>query len=348
MPARQRIAQEIEREGGWVPFARYMQLALHEPGLGYYASGARKFGPQGDFVTAPELGDLFGRTLARQLAGIPGGTILELGAGSGALAETLLKALDCEYLILETSAELRARQRKRLGKRALHVDELPEKFHGAIIANEVADAIPVHVVHWTGQGVLERGVSAEFRWVDKPATGLLLEASREIRVPVPYVSEINLLAKPWIRSLVDCLESGAVFVIDYGFPRHEYYHPQRSTGTLMCHYRHQAHADPFSRPGEEDITAHVDFSALAQAALEAGAQVLGYATQAQFLVNCGITDVLGEANLENALHYAPIASQAQKLLSPSEMGELFKVLAVGKGLDIPLLGFSSGDRSRTL
>jgi SAM-dependent MidA family methyltransferase len=348
MPTRQRIAQEIEREGGWVPFARYMQLALHEPGLGYYASGARKFGPQGDFVTAPELGDLFGRTLARQLAGVPGGRILELGAGSGALAETLLKALDCEYLILETSAELRERQQARLGNKITHTENLPTDFRGVIIANEVADAMPVHLVHWTANGILERGVSADFRWVDKPATGALLEHAGEIQVPVPYVSEINLLARPWMRSLVDALGSGAIFVIDYGFPRHEYYHPQRSAGTLMCHYRHQAHADPFARPGEEDITAHVDFSALAQAALEAGADVLGYATQAQFLVNCGITDVLGEANLENALHYAPIAAQAQKLLSPSEMGELFKVLAVGKGLDAPLLGFSSGNRAHTL
>jgi SAM-dependent MidA family methyltransferase len=345
---RERIAQEIEREGGWIPFARYMQLALHEPGLGYYASGARKFGPQGDFVTAPELGELFGRTLARQLAGISGGKILELGAGSGALAATLLKELDCEYFILETSAELRQRQRERLPPGVNFLDELPINFKGAIVANEVADAIPVHVVHWTAQGILERGVSAQFRWVDKPATGPLLDLSREVQVSTPYISEINLLAMPWMRSLVESLGEGAIFVIDYGFPRHEYYHPQRATGTLMCHYRHQSHGDPFSHPGEEDITAHVDFSALARAALGAGAQVLGYATQAQFLVNCGITDVLGEANIENALHYAPIAAQAQKLLSPAEMGELFKVLAVGKGLDAPLLGFSSGDRSHTL
>lgn len=348
MPARERIAQEIEREGGWIPFARYMQLALHEPGLGYYANGARKFGPQGDFVTAPELGDLFGRTLARQLAAIPGGRILELGAGSGALAETLLKALDCEYLILETSAELRDRQQRRLGRRVGFLEELPRSFEGAIIANEVADAMPVHVVHWTEKGILERGVGPGLSWKDRPASGNLLDAALKIEVPRPYVSEINLLLKPWMRSLVDCLGAGALFVIDYGFPRREYYHPQRSAGTLMCHHRHQAHGDPFARPGEEDITAHVDFSALAQAALEAQAQVLGYATQAQFLVNCGITDVLGEANIENALHYAPIAAQAQKLLSPAEMGELFKVLAVGKGLDAPLLGFSSGDRSRTL
>jgi len=348
MTARERIAREIEREGGWIPFARYMQLALHEPGLGYYANGARKFGAQGDFVTAPELGDLFGRTLARQLADIPGRRILELGAGSGALAETLLKSLDCEYFILETSAELRERQRTRLSSKVIFLDELPGKFEGAIIANEVADAMPVHVVHWTDKGILERGVSKDFRWVDKPATGHLLDHCKEIQVPTPYISEVNLLLEPWIRSLLDCLKSGAVFIIDYGFPQHEYYHAQRAAGTLMCHHRHQAHGDPFARPGEEDITAHVDFSAAAAAVREAGAQVLGYATQAQFLVNCGITDVLGEVNVEKALHYAPIAAQAQKLLSPAEMGELFKVLAAGKGLQAPLLGFSRGDRAHTL
>jgi SAM-dependent MidA family methyltransferase len=151
-----------------------------------------------------------------------------------------------------------------------------------------------------------------------------------------------------MRTLCEHLEHGLIFVIDYGFPRHEYYHPQRSAGTLMCHHRHRAHADPFARPGDEDITAHVDFSALAAAARAAGAEVLGYATQAQFLVNCGLTDVLGEANVENALVYAPIAAQAQKLLSPAEMGELFKVLAVGKGIATPLLGFARGDRSHAL
>src|SRR5258706_15249004 len=348
MHPRDRIAREIERQGGWIPFARYMQLALHEPGLGYYASGARKFGAAGDFVTAPELGDLFGRTLARQLAEIPGQRVLELGAGSGALAETLIKTLDCEYWILETSAELRERQRKRLPSKVTFLDELPKAFDGAIIANEVADAMPVHLVHWTGQGIFERGVAKEFAWQDRPATEDLLQQAKSIDPAPPYISEINLLLDPWIASLADCLARGAIFVIDYGFPRHEYYHPQRAAGTLMCHYRHQAHADPFAHPGEEDITAHVDFSAAAAAARAAGAEVLGYATQAQFLVNCGITEVLGEANAENLLHYAPIAAQAQKLLSPAEMGELFKVLALGKGVTAPLLGFAHGDRRHTL
>jgi len=346
MQARARILAEIEQAGGWIPFARYMQLALHEPGSGYYASGARKFGPEGDFVTAPELGKLFGRTLARQLAAFP--RILELGAGSGALAEVLLETLDCDYLILETSSELKERQRARLGSRVTFLDAMPADFRGAIVANEVADAIPVHVVSWQEGGIFERGVGPGLAWADRPAQGELLEAARAIPVPAPYVSEVGLLARAWLRHLVESLAEGAIFVIDYGFPRHEYYHPQRSSGTLMSHFRHRSHADPFARPGGEDVTAHVDFSALARAAQDAGAEVLGYATQAQFLVNCGITEVLAESNVENALRYAPIAAQAQKLLSPAEMGELFKVLAVGRGITGPLLGFTRGNRVHTL
>jgi SAM-dependent MidA family methyltransferase len=346
MPARERIAQEVAAAGGWISFARYMQLALHEPGIGYYASRARKFGPLGDFVTAPELGSLFGRTLARQLAGFE--RILELGAGSGALAEVLTNELDAEYLILETSAALRERQRERLGTRVRHIERLPEHYSGAVLANEVADALPVHLAHWTEQAIMERGVATGLAWADRHAEGELLAAAERIVAPPPYVSEIGLAARAWMRTLAAMLEAGVAFIIDYGFPAREYYHPQRASGTLMCHYRHQAHADPFAHPGEEDITAHVDFSALAEAAHEAGAEVLGYATQAQFLVNCGITDVLGEANAENALRYAPIAAQAQTLLSPAEMGELFKVLAVGRGHREALIGFSRGDRRASL
>jgi len=344
MQARDRIEAEIAAAGGWISFARYMQLALHEPGVGYYTSGARKFGAEGDFVTAPELGSLFGRTLARELR--PFDRILEIGAGSGALADVLADGR--EYLILETSADLIGRQKEKLGNRVRHIDRLPEKFSGAVIANEVVDAMPVHLVHWTERGVLERGVATGLAWADRPATGELLSVAKQIRVSARYMSEIGLEARAWMRTLAQMLEKGAVFVIDYGFPRHEYYHPQRASGTVMCHHRHQAHADPFARPGLEDITAHVDFTALAEAAHDGGAEILGYTSQAQFLVNCGITDVLGEANADNALHYAPIAAQAQKLLSPAEMGELFKVLAVGMNLTNSLAGFVRGDRRASL
>jgi SAM-dependent MidA family methyltransferase len=342
-----RIRAEIAAAGGWISFARYMELALHAPGFGYYARGARQFGREGDFVTAPELGSLFGRTLVRQLQELPG-PLLELGAGSGALAETLLRELDHEYWILETSTALRERQVQRLGSRVRFLERLPERFRGVIVANEVVDAMPVHAVAWRPNGVMERGVGGDLNWEERPATGQVLEAAAAIDVPVPYESELGLAARGWMRTLGEHLEQGAIFIIDYGFPRHEYYHPQRSMGTLMCHTRHRAHGDPFLHPGEQDITAHVDFSALADAAREGGLDIIGYATQAQFLVNCGITEVLAQANLDNALHYAPVAAEAQQLLSPAEMGELFKVLAVGRGLSTPLLGFSRGERSHTL
>jgi SAM-dependent MidA family methyltransferase len=347
----ERIAREISDSGGWIPFARYMELALHAPG-GYYAGGARKFGAEGDFVTAPELGKLFGRTLARQVAELPFASILEIGAGSGALAKTMLEHLEKnEYLILETSPELADRQQKLLGNKARRVQAMPEGFRGVIIANEVLDAMPVHAAAWRAEGIMERGVifqNGQLLWSERPASGTLLDEARKIQVPVPFESEIGLIGQAWMRQLADSLAEGVAFILDYGFPAHEYYHPQRAAGTLMCHHRHRSHADVFLRPGLEDVTAHVDFSALARAARAAGLEVLGYATQAQFLVNCGITDVLGEANVESALHYAPLAAEAHKLLSPAEMGELFKVLAVGRGVKQPLPGFSRGERSHTL
>ena len=346
-----RIAEEIAASGGWISFARYMELVLYEPGLGYYAGGAQKFGPSGDFVTAPELGGLFARTLARQLRELPFEQVLEVGAGSGALAQALVEELGCEYLILETSASLRERQRRRLGDRARWLDAPPGRFRGVVIANEVLDAMPVHAVAWTAEGIMERGVAlehGELAWHERPASGELLERARAVGVTPRYESEIGLVGPAWMRSLGEWLEEGVAFVIDYGFPQREYYHPQRSMGTLMCHHHHQAHGEVFFQPGRQDLTAHVDFSALAEAARAAGLEVLGYATQAQFLVNCGITDVLGEANVENALVYAPIAAQAQKLLSPAEMGELFKALALYKGEFWDACGFREGDRSHTL
>ena len=359
----ERIAAELARQGNWISFARYMQRALYEPGIGYYASDRAQLGAAGDFVTAPELSPLFGRSLARQLAELlePGDAVLEFGAGTGALAATLTEALarlgygDRPYLILETSPGLRARQSERLGTSVTWVERLPGKFRGVMLANEVVDAMPVHAIAWTQAGIAERGVSAnegELAWCERPAQGEALATAREIGIALPrsgrYESEIALAARAWMRTVSESLERGAVIVIDYGFPRHEYYHPQRSAGTLMCHFRQRAHGDPFYLPGLQDISAHVDFSALAQVARAAGLDVLGYAGQAQFLVNCGITELLAQIDAGDARRYAPLASAANLLLSPSEMGELFKVLVVGRGVTRPLAGFAQGDRAHAL
>ena len=345
-----RLREEIAAHQGWIPFHRYMELALYEPGVGYYAGGAQKFGAAGDFVTAPELGSLFGRTLARQLEALSD-RITEFGAGSGALAETLLSRHPFDYRIVEVSPALADRQRARLGSRVRWLERLPERLQGVVLANEVLDAMPVHAVAWREGGIMERGVTLSnerLAWSERPAQGPLLEIARELPVSAPYESEVGLHARAWIAEIAHRLDEGVVFIVDYGFPRREYYHPQRATGTLMCHHQHRSHADVFAHPGEEDISAHVDFTALAEAAADAGLEVLGYTTQAQFLVNCGITEVLAEANIDNALHYAPLAAQAQRLLSPAEMGELFKVLALGKGMRGPLLGFVRGDRTASL
>jgi len=353
-----RIGAELAAAGNWISFARYMELALHEPGLGYYASGARKLGAGGDFTTAPEISPLFGRALARQVAQLlePGDAVLEFGAGSGALAEVLISELkDFEYEILETSPELKQRQQQRLGNRVRWLDRLPERFRGVMLANEVVDAMPVHALAWTRAGLLERGVCAnegQLAWSDREATGLVLNASKDLEMDIPpsgrYEGELALFARAWMRSIAARLERGAILVIDYGFPAREYFHPQRSMGTLACHYRHHVHDDPFYLPGLQDVTAHVDFSALARAAADGGLTVLGYASQAQFLVNCGITDLLAQEDPSDAKRYLPAAAAVQKLLSPAEMGELFKVLAVGKGVDGVLIGFCEGDRSGAL
>jgi len=362
-----RIEAAIAAAGGWISFAEYMQLALYSPGLGYYTGGTAKFGQAGDFVTAPSLGPLFAQTLARQVAELlqqSAPNILEFGAGGGELAGELLAELarlGCpveRYSILEPGAELAARQRATIARLAPEaagkiawLDRLPEGFRGVMLANEVADAMPVHAIAWREEGIYERGVgveSGQFVWAERPACGAVLAAAREIAVTAPYASELALAARAWVRSVADSLAHGALLVIDYGFPAREFYHPQRSTGTLMCHYRHFAHTDPFLHPGLQDITSHVDFSALAASATEAGLDLLGYATQSAFLVNCGITDVLGRIDPEDVRRYAPLAATAQKLLSPAEMGELFKVLCLGRGVSPGLAGFSRGERSHTL
>ncbi len=342
-----------------------MELALYAPGLGYYAAGAQKFGSGGDFVTAPEISPLFGRVLARQFAevlqAIGGGSLLELGAGSGRLAADLLEelarcaALPETYCILEVSAELRSRQRERLapwGERVRWLDALPQAFAGVIFGNEVLDALPVHVLRWADGEVYERGVAraeeAGFRCADRLLScGPLLAAARAIEAAPGYVSEVSLAVPALVESLGRSLRRGLLLFIDYGFGRAEYYHPQRSQGTLVGHYRHRVLEDPFFLPGLVDLTAHVDFTAVADAGLAAGLRLCGYTGQAQFLLNAGLTQLLAAADAAQAEVYLPLAAGAQKLLSPAEMGELFKVIGFTRDAPAPG-GFASGDRRRQL
>ncbi|MGZ8272403.1 MAG: class I SAM-dependent methyltransferase [Burkholderiaceae bacterium] len=357
------IAAAIRSAGGWITFDRYMELALYAPGLGYYAAGARKLGDSasgGDFVTAPEISPLFAAALATQvaqaLAHVPA-RIVEFGAGSGVLARDLLAALAARgvavehYSIVELSADLVARQRALLEEH--HVEWLsapPHGFEGVMLANEVLDVMPVRLFVKRGGKACERGVGLQddrLLLVERDADVELSEAVAAIEhdvgpLPEGYGSEIGLAAAAWMRSAAGWLARGLLLAIDYGFPRHEYYHPQRLMGTLMCHYRHHAHADPLWLPGLNDITAHVDFTAMADAAHGAGLDVLGYTTQAHFLVNCGLLDQLG------ANHNLRRANEVQRLLSEAEMGELFKVLGVGRGLAERLIGFEHGDRSDRL
>ncbi len=371
------IRDMIHAAGGWIPFEQFMNLALYAPGLGYYSSGATKLGSAGDFVTAPEISSLFGRTLAQQVLQISRqmkhADILEFGAGSGKLALDLLleleksDALPGKYFILEVSAELRQRQQTLFANKAPHLvqaiewlEQLPAQFTGTILANEVLDAMPVHIVTWRNNELFERGVTWEnhqFAWQDRPinnaelkhiASQLTPQINPDNHLVFSYVSEINLTAGHFMRSLTNLLQQGVILLVDYGFGLSEYYHPQRNQGTLMSHYRHHAHDDPFYLPGLQDITSHVDFSAVTQAAEDSGLALLGYTTQAYFLINCGITGILAQTPAEDTSSFLPQSSQLQKLISPAEMGELFKVIAFGKDFSEPLIGFSAGDMSRLL
>lgn len=363
------LRREIEAAGGWISFARYMELALYAPGLGYYTAGSRKLGKEGDFTTAPELTPLFGHALARQLQTLADQglrQILEIGAGSGALAAAILEQLDQldalpeRYLILELSPELRARERDTLAARVPHLlervawlNQLPPSFSGVVIGNEVLDAMPVEIVRNDEGGIEQGGVridpdSERLQWDFHPAEGELLAAAQTLALPPAYTTEIGLLAQAFIATLAQTLERGVLLFIDYGFPQHEYYHPQRAQGTLMCHYRHHSHDDPFYLPGLQDITAHVDFSAITLAAHQQGLELAGYTTQAQFLINCGITELMLQTSPEDTARYLPLAAAANQLLSPAEMGELFKAIALVRDVDQALLGFHSGDRSAAL
>jgi SAM-dependent MidA family methyltransferase len=348
------VREAIARNGGWLPFDRFMAMVLYAPGLGYYANHSRKFGLMpasgSDFVTAPELSPLFGQAMARQVAQALCATgtdeVWEFGAGSGALAAQLLAALGSSvrrYNIVDLSGSLRQRQRERLQPHAARLEwheALPEQMQGVLVGNEVLDAMPVQLLHFDASGWQERGVVVQgevLAWGDRATA---LSAPFEAMPPIGTVTEIHPQAEAFIATLAERLTRGAAFFIDYGFPEREYYHPQRTGGTLMCHRAHRVDADPLVDLGLKDITAHVNFTAIALAGQDAGLDVLGYTSQARFLLNCGLAELLQGADTRTA---AP----AQKLLMEHEMGELFKVIGFAKG-EFDALGFSSGDRSHTL
>jgi SAM-dependent MidA family methyltransferase len=340
-----------------------MDLALYAPGLGYYSAGSRKFGGNGDFITAPEISPMFARCLAIQAQQVlerTQGDILELGPGSGVLAVELYAALKEQgaaprrYYLLEVSPDLKERQRALIAERFpgeldrfVWIDRLPEKIRGFVIANEVLDVVPFSLVRRRRGELLERGVilsEAGFAWDDQPMPdGELKRRAAAVFPPgdYDYLSEIGLAAEALVRTLARNLEAGVALFIDYGFPEREFYHPQRSMGTLRCHYRHRFHGDPFFLPGLQDITAHVDFTAMAKAGEQGGAEVFGFTTQAYFLISCGLAVLVSGGDPSMTLSRLKATSAVHRLISPSEMGELFKVLALGKDIDGPLQGFQS-------
>ncbi|MGH8495120.1 MAG: class I SAM-dependent methyltransferase [Gammaproteobacteria bacterium] len=369
------IRADIEAHGGWIGFARYMDLALYAPGLGYYSAGSTKLGAAGDFVTAPEISPLFARCVAIQsvevFEDVDGGDVLELGAGTGALAAELLGALaemghpPDRYLILEISADLRERQRHTIEDRAGElagcvqwIDTLPRPgIRGVILANEIVDSLPVERFRIQPAGVSDLGVGLEtgtLRAVPKRADEPLRERVEMLREdsgaawPSGFTSEVRLGLEAWLASVYDSLEQGAALFIDYGLPQRDYYSLERGTGTLRCHYRHRAHDDPFILVGLQDITAWVDFSALAGAGIDAGFAIAGFTTQAQFLIGCDLEGQLIALSGRGRGTQIELAQQVKRLTLPEEMGERFKVLGFGRDIERPLRGFAMRDLRGTL
>lgn len=369
------LRAEIARSGGSMPFMRFMELALYAPGLGYYNAGSRKFGSAGDFVTAPELSSLFSRCVARQcwdiLHRLEGGDILEVGAGSGVMAADILLELEAlaslpnRYYILELSGELRERQQILLQQRLPHLldrvlwlETLPEfGFRGIIVGNEVLDAMPVRRFRITAHDPLCMHVAWEgdgFIWREQAGDGELaktldiLQTELGFALPVGYESEYSPWLDGWLKSLSGVLRTGALLLIDYGYSRREYYHPERNTGTLICHYRHRCHNDPLILPGLQDITASVDFTAVADAAVAAGLEVAGYTSQNHFLLGCGLADMLAQGDPADRKNYMELTRQTKLLTLPGEMGDRFKAIALTRGLDISLRGFGFLDERKRL
>ncbi len=363
------ILSQIKTYHGEISFAQYMELALYAPQLGYYSASHQKFGKEGDFITAPEISPLFSQCLARQcqqiLKNFPEGNILEFGAGTGTMAAHILIELSkiCilpkNYFIIELSAYLKKQQYETIAalcpellSRVVWLSTLPKfKFNGIILANEVLDAMPICRFQIIEGNIYEIKVCEKDNKLSYCLSNNILPELLEFyhahHWPLDYISEINLNLTPWILSLSDILDTGIILLIDYGFPEKEYYHPQRNMGTLMCHYRHYAHTDPFLYPGLQDITAHVNFTHIAIAAMQSNLDILGYTHQAAFLLGCGLMECLTTAKnteKEKILNNSAI----HKLTSPAEMGELFKVIALGRHIEEPLLGFNLIDRRHIL
>ena len=362
------IKNEIEENDGVISFQRYMELALYAPGLGYYTAGSVKLGEEGDFITAPEISSLFSQSLANAISPAlkPEQVILEVGAGRGRMAADILlylkqkNNLPKEYWILELSADLRERQKNTITEtipefidKVKWLNELPEQFSGVVLANELLDAMPVQLFQKKENDINEINVvwrEDRFQFQLKSSFDeRLVHRIKNIENELAsefcsgYVSEVNFAAEDWIKSIGERLQQGIIVLIDYGFPRHEYYHAQRDQGTLMCHYRHRAHPDAFVYPGLQDITAHVDFTAMADAALEADLKVMGYTNQASFLMGAGLLS-FAESNEETDIQQQmEIASQIKKLTLPHEMGELFKVIGFSKKCDVELAAFEFRD-----
>jgi SAM-dependent MidA family methyltransferase len=368
------VAEEIRRAGGAIPFSRYLEWVLYAPGLGYYSGPLPKLGPAGDFVTAPEVSPLFGRCVARQCAEVLGpldhGEVLELGAGTGALAAEVLATLEAlgrlpaQYSILEVSGDLAARQAETLGRRVPHLagrvrwlDRWPQRpIAGVVLANEVLDAVPFHRVRRDAAGFAELYVTladGRLAWqAGPPSSEAVAQALAELEtdlgeaLPVGVQTEIAPERDAWVRSIADVLGRGLALVVDYGFPRREYYHPQRADGTLLCHYRQRAHGDPLALPGLQDVTAHVDFTAAARAAAGAGLRVAGFVSQADFLLAMGVLDEVAAAASE--WEQVTRAGELRRLTLPGQMGEAFKVLGLTRGLGADLRGFALRDRRHRL
>jgi SAM-dependent MidA family methyltransferase len=364
------IARRIDERGGLISFADFMDAALYEPALGYYTATNNIFGAEGDFLTAPEISDLFGICIARQcmqvLSEIEAANLLEIGAGSGVLATTILNelaehnALPDKYFILERSEALRNKQQKEIEKNASQhahcvqwISQLPKKFTGVIIGNEVLDALPVKIFITSDNKFFELGVANqndEFIWAQGEVQSLATERLSELSLPSGYVSEINPAAEKFTKEIAACLDKGAAFLFDYGYPRTEFYLPDRSDGSLMCYYRHRTHGNPFALIGLQDITSFIDFTAIAEAAVSAGADVLGYTSQAGFLMAMGLDQIMAEKTdpEKNVKEHLQMTQAVKKLTLPHEMGELIKVIALGKNIDVPLQGFSLQDRRHRL